>query len=89
MCSLQVKRHLNVRRFHEHRKLNNIKSKPHFSQKKERLEFQGAIVGIREHSRGIGLWTMPEDAKEPKENQVLIRESGLVGRGQGPVTTNK
>ena len=89
MCSLQVKRHLNVRRFHEHGKLNNIKSKPHFSQKKERLEFQGAIVGIREHSRGIGLWTMPEDAKEPKENQVLIRESGLVGRGQGPVTTNK
>jgi len=78
-----------VRRFHERGKLNNIKSKPHFSQKRERLEFRGAIVGIRELSRGIGSWAMPEDAKELEDNQVLIRESGLVGRGQGPVTTNK
>ena len=51
-------------RFHECGKLNNIKSKPHFSQKREKLEFRGAIVGIRAPSRGIGSWARePEDAK--------------------------
>ena len=47
------------------------------------------IVGIRALSRGIGSWAMPEDAKEPKDSQAVIRASGLVGRGQGIITMNR
>ena len=36
-------------------------------------------MGIRDSDRGIELWAMPEDAKEPKDNRVLIRASGLLG----------
>ena len=37
------------------------------------------VVGIKELSRSIGLWTMPEDAKEPEDGQVVRRASGLMG----------
>ena len=47
------------------------------------------VVGIKELSRSIGLWAMPEDAKEPDDGQAVRRASGLMGRGQGPITTNK
>ena len=47
------------------------------------------VVGIKELSRSIGLWVMPEDAKEPDDGQAVRRASGLMGRGQGPITTNK
>ena len=32
------------------------------------------VVGIRESDKDIGLWATLEDAKEPEDNQVLIRE---------------
>ena len=47
------------------------------------------IMGIRELSRGIGLWAMLEDAKELEDNQAVIEASGLLGRGQGSITMNK
>ena len=46
-------------------------------------------MGIRELSRDIGLWAMLEDAKELEDSQAVIGASGLLGRGQGPITTNK
>ena len=46
-------------------------------------------MGRRELSRNIGPWAAPEDAKEPKDDQTIRRASGLMGRGQGPITTNK
>ena len=46
-------------------------------------------MGIRELSRDIGLWAMLEDAKELEDNQAVIEASGLLGRGQGPITMNK
>ena len=46
-------------------------------------------MGIRELSRGIGLWAILEDAKELEDNQAVIEASGLLGRGQGPITMNK
>ena len=46
-------------------------------------------VRMKELGRGIGPWAMIEDAKEPEDNQVLIRTRGLRGQGQGPITTNK
>ena len=48
-----------------------------------------ARVRMKELGRGIGPWAMTEDAKEPKDNQVLIRTRGLRGQGQGPITTNR
>ena len=47
------------------------------------------VVGIKELSRSIGLWAMLEDAKEPEDGQAVRKASGLMGRGQGPITTNK
>ena len=47
------------------------------------------VVRIKELSRSIGLWAMLEDAKEPEDGQAVRRASGLMGRGQGPITTNK
>ena len=44
---------------------------------------------MKELGRGIGPWAMIEDAKEPEDNQVLIRTRGLRGQGQGPITTNR
>ena len=35
-------------------KLNNLISKPHFPQKRERLELRRAIVRIKGLSKGIG-----------------------------------
>ena len=46
-------------------------------------------VRMKELGRGIGPWAMIEDAKEPEDNQVLIRTRGLRGQGQGPITTNR
>ena len=37
------------------------------------------VMGIKELSRSIGLWAMPEDAKEPEDGQVVRRASGLMG----------
>ena len=42
-----------------------------------------------EQGRDIGPWAMPKDAKEPEDNQALIRTSKLRGRGQGSKMTNK
>ena len=47
------------------------------------------IVGIRNLSKGFGLWAMPEDAKEPDDNNVLIRANRLLGRGRELVTANR
>ena len=46
-------------------------------------------MGIRELSRNIGPQAAPEDAKEPKDDQTVRRASGLMGQGQGLITTNK
>ena len=39
-------------------------------------------MGIKNLDMDIGLWTMPEDAKELEDNHVLIRVSMLLGRGR-------
>ena len=49
--------------FIKHGKFTNLKSKPHFPQKREKLEFLRAIVGIKELIGRIGLWAIPEDAE--------------------------
>ena len=45
-------------------------------------------VGIREPSRNIKLWVASKDAKVLEDDQI-VRTCGLMGRGQGPITTNK
>ena len=45
-------------------------------------------MGIRESDKGIGPWATSKDAREPDENQVLMRASRLLGQGRGLVTTN-
>ena len=57
----------------------NPKSKPHFPQRREKLEFLGAMVGVKELSKSIRPWAMLEDAKEPKDGQAVRRASGLMG----------
>ena len=52
-------------------KFDNQDQNPIFPQKKRKLEFLGAIMGIKELSRGIGLWAMPKDAKEPEDDQIV------------------
>ena len=34
---------------------------------------------IRKSDKGVGPWATSEDAKEPKDNQVIIRPSRLLG----------
>ena len=36
-------------------------------------------MGIRESDKGIGPWATSKDAREPDENQVLMRASRLLG----------
>ena len=38
------------------------------------------IVGVKELSKSIGPWAMPEDAMEPKDGQAVRRSSRLMGR---------
>ena len=49
------------------------KSKPHFPQRKEKLEFLGAIVGVKEPSKSIRPQAMPKDGK------AVRRANGLIG----------
>ena len=66
-CSLQVKRRLHIRKFHKHGRYSNLKSKLYFSPKGERVEFRGAIVGMKGPDKDIRSWAAPEDVKEPDD----------------------
>ena len=52
-------------------KFDNQDQNPIFPLKRRKLEFLGAIVGIKELSRGIGPWAMPKDAEEPEDDQTV------------------
>ena len=48
---------------HKRGRYSNIKLKPYFSQRRERLEFRGSIMGIRESDKGVGPKATSEDDK--------------------------
>ena len=40
-------------------------------------------------NKDIGSWAVPEDTKELKDKQVLVKASRLLGRGRGLVATSR
>ena len=46
-------------------------------------------VGIRESDKGIGPWVTPKDAKDPEDNQILVRAIRILDQGRGLVATNR
>ena len=44
-------------------------------------------MGIKELSKSIGPWAMPEDAKEAEDGQAVRKASRLMGRGKKQIAT--
>ena len=50
-----------------------LKLKSHFSPRRERAGFRGAIVGMKGPDENIESWDMPEDIKYPEDRPVQMK----------------
>ena len=69
--------------------IQKLKIKTLLFANERKIGVLGVIMGIKELSKSIGLWAMPEDTKEPKDGQAIRRASGLMGQGQKHIVTNE
>ena len=56
--------------------------------RKEKVEFQGVIVGMKGLKKGSGSWATFKNVKEPKDKHVLVKTTRLQGRGKGQIVMN-